>query len=66
MLTPLCYSRMATELRLDVLVEGAELDSYRWALPPDQTQLELLAENRKRTWNMLFCGRLAYVVSRSS
>ncbi|GAA6007774.1 uncharacterized protein JCM10292_005430 [Rhodotorula paludigena] len=54
--------RMATELRLDVLVEGAELDSYRWALPPDQTQLELLAENRKRTWNMLFCGRLAMSV----
>ncbi|GAA6047926.1 hypothetical protein JCM3770_006428 [Rhodotorula araucariae] len=54
--------RMSTELRLDVLIDGPTLNSYRWGLSPTHHQLELLSENRKRTWSILFCGRLAMSV----
>ncbi|GJN87099.1 hypothetical protein Rhopal_000044-T1 [Rhodotorula paludigena] len=50
---------MATELRIDVPVEGSALDTYRWALPPTVKDYEMLVENRKWTWAMLFNGRLA-------
>ncbi|GAA5998658.1 uncharacterized protein JCM10292_007137 [Rhodotorula paludigena] len=54
--------RMATELRIDIPVEGSALDTYRWALPPTVKEYEMLVDNRKWTWAMLFNGRLAMSV----
>lgn len=53
---------MATELRIDIPVAGSALDTYRWALPPTVKEYEMLVDNRKWTWAMLFNGRLACVM----
>ncbi|GAA6041351.1 hypothetical protein JCM8097_007678 [Rhodosporidiobolus ruineniae] len=51
--------RMATELRIDLPLEDVAFSTYRDA---SQIGLELINQNRRSTWTLLFCGELSMSV----